>query len=133
MAAGSFEFNVNTQLARRDLRQYGKLIPEAVQKALRAVADALLRDAYLYVPVLSGALRDSGRVQELVDGSRHVAQVVFGNFDVVYAEIQHEVEFNHPGLGFFGAAKYLEKPFINNYEFYRILFVTEYRLAAQGR
>lgn len=101
----------------------GNVVTDAIQDAafrgIRRVAEALLADAWAYVPVLTGALRDSGHIEEFrANGPDLVVQVVY---DLVYAIRQHEEEFNHPSLGFFGAAKYLQKPWEANQPFYAAL------------
>lgn len=101
----------------------------AIERALVAVANELLRDSRMYVPVLTGALRNSGRVERVYfNDVLHIVRVVYGNALVRYAYYQHEKPLNHPGLGFTGAAKYLEKPLLQNMEFYDFLFMLHLRL-----
>ena len=99
----------------------------AVQASQEVVARALLADALSYVPVLTGALIDTGRVEHIptFDDTLVFTRVVFGSNEVVYAERQHEEVFNHPQLGFRGRAKYLERPFTANIDFYYALYELE--------
>lgn len=100
----------------------------AVKGAQGVVARALLADAYAYVPVLTGALRDSGRVEHIptLDDSIVWTRVVFGSDpDVLYAEYQHQEYLRHPSLGFRGRALYLQKPFDANARFYLALYELE--------
>lgn len=135
MARGSFEIRINSDAARRQIAELRHKASLAAESALRAVARELLADTRLYVPIFTGALKDSGRVEEftLTDAIR-VARVVFGDTQkVVYAAIQHEVPFNHPSLGYYGAAKYLERPLQANLRFYLLLFAAEYQAALNRR
>lgn len=95
-------------------------VPEATEAALLAVASQLLEDSKAYVPVLTGALKKSAKVQYAISMSTAIraAEVVYGSADVVYAAIQHDGDFNHPSLGFKGPAKYLERPLRTNYLYY---------------
>jgi len=123
---GSFLRNMQT--LSRDMRT-------AVTHALSVVARELLQDARLYVPVLTGRLRDSGRVENMPTMSDAVVafNVVYGGDQIDYAIRQHEVPFNHPSLGFFGPAQYLEKPLRQNYQFYLALFTVEVQIALARR
>lgn len=129
-AFGSIDVTFSTADAKELLKVFANVVPDAAQHAIRVVAEELLRDSKLYVPVLTGALKDSGRVEEVptLDDAVRVARVIYGNADVLYARIQHEKPFNHPSLGFFGPAKFLEEPLIKNAEFYVLLLVAEYEL-----
>jgi hypothetical protein len=73
---------------------------------LVAIADDVLtRSKDVYVPVLTGALKDSGALKAH-RGRYPVAYVSFGGPEVPYALIQHEnLQFQHPRGG---SAKYLE-------------------------
>lgn len=125
MALGTIALTFDLDLQVEDVRRRFK---SAVKGAQGVVARALLADAYAYVPVLSGALRDSGRVEHIptLDDSIVWTRVVFGsNPDVLYAEYQHEEDLRHPSLGFKGRAKYLQKPFDANSRFYLALYELE--------
>ena len=104
--------------------------PDAAAHAIRVVAKELLRDSKLYVPVLTGDLKDTGRVEDVLtlDDAVRMVRVVYGNHKVLYARIQHEKAFNHPSLGIFGPAKFLETPLLRNAVFYGALLVAEYEL-----
>lgn len=119
MAEGKFSLQWKHNI---DLTKVGNLMANAAEHASRTVAETWLEDSRNYVPVLTGALKDSGYVERVrfkSTLSRYVYQVVY---DKEYATAQHEEEFNHPSLGFFGKAKYLSKPFEQNKAFYMELF-----------
>jgi len=128
---GSFSIDFDTSDFRGLVGHIRRFSLEAADYALLVVANELLRDAQLYVPVLSGRLRDSGRVEDMPEPEgAHIrrVRVVYGNADVMYAWIQHEVPYNHPSLGLYGPAKYLETPLMMNHNFYMSLFAVEYDL-----
>jgi hypothetical protein len=87
-------------------------------KAVPALASALYTEGGLiitdsqnhYVPVLTGALRSSGHVdQPVIIGKSVSVTLGFGGPATPYALIQHEnLEFRHT----VGQAKYLELPFM---------------------
>ncbi len=107
-------------------------IRAAVRTAQLRVAQQLLADSRAFVPILSGALIDSGRIEvipPITDDGMEVVRVVYGSTEVVYAEIQHDEPFHHPSLGFFGRALYLRKPYDLNKRYYYELFVLELRRA----
>ena len=120
--SGQFKVDVNLLF---DLKGLKKGFMAAAEAAMRAVAERLLSDSRIYVPVLTGALKDSGRVEVMPSFGEAVTafRVVY---DTGYAEKQHEVEYRHPSLGFFGAAKYLEKPLTMFGEFYIQLYTFEF-------
>lgn len=128
---GSIDVTFSVEDARQVLAGFALQVPAAAEHAIRVVAEALLQDSQLFVPVLTGQLKDSGRVEEVptIDQAIKVVRVVYGDLETVYARIQHEKPFNHPSLGFYGAAKYLEKPLMLNADFYAKLLVAEYELA----
>jgi len=104
-----------------DVKVTKKNVLDAVLFASRTVAERWLSDSKDYVPVLTGALKDSGYVARAkIAGSAAVRFSVF--YNTRYAEKQHEEEFNHPSLGFFGRAAYLTKPLEANKDFYEQLF-----------
>jgi len=127
---GTIDVSFSSSSLVQGLVRYAQTVPEAANHAIRVVAKELLKDSRLYVPVLTGELLKSGRVEELpsLEDAVKVARVVYGSANVVYAKIQHEKPFNHPSLGFFGPAKFLEKPLVDNGEFYQVLLATEYEL-----
>lgn len=131
LSTGTIEITFDTRQMIELLRGFIATNDRAANRALHVVARELLKDSKLYVPVLTGALKDSGRVEEVptLNDARRVVQTVYGNAQVLYAFIQHERAFNHPSLGFFGPAKYLEKPLLANYTYYQSLFIVEYQLA----
>lgn len=128
---GTFEITFDTDSMSGLVDELKDAFIEAIDRALMVVAKELLKDSKLYVPVLTGQLKDSGRTHDLPDpptGQSRRVQVVYGDSNVVYAWIQHETPFNHPSLGFFGPAKYLERPFLVNQSFYQALFVAEVQI-----
>jgi hypothetical protein len=65
--------------------------PLALAEALKAEADAILEETLPYVPYNTGALRDSGMVQDpVVRPSSVVVDITFGNDEVDYAVPVHE-------------------------------------------
>lgn len=132
---GTISIDLDFGSFRRDLDIFVTEVREAVRHALFVVARELWKDSKLYVPVLTGRLRDSGRVKESpysISDSIEV-RVIYGNEVVTWAIKQHEVPYNHPSLGFFGPAKYLDKPLQQNYGFYLSLFNTEVQIALARR
>lgn len=136
---GGIELTFDASQIQQSLEQYRELSGEVIQEALEVVAREFLKDSKLYVPVLTGALKDSGHVEVaplFTENSERVVRVVY---DVFYAWIQHEQPFWHPSLGFYGPARYLEIPLIRFGGFYMALFVEEYntrmiqRQRRQGR
>lgn len=104
----------------------------AAEFALHQIAERLLSDSRLFVPVLTGALKDSGKVEEMPSFGDAV-KIVQVTYDLHYAEKQHEEEFRHPSLGFFGAARYLTKPLELFGDFYLQLYTFEFeRYVAQN-
>lgn len=120
--SGKFEIDVKTLF---NLDELKKGFEEAAEYALEKVAERLLADSRIYVPVLTGALKSSGHVEKMptTDDAVKSFRVIY---DMSYAEKQHEEEFRHPSLGFFGAAKYLEKPLDLFREFYIELYTFEF-------
>ena len=131
---GTIQVSFETDDVRRRLGEFREWSSRAAYSAQLIVARELLKDAKLFVPVLTGALKDSGRVEPLpvYDDTLRVVRVIFGSAQVVYAAIQHEnPDYWHPSLGFHGATKFLEKPLRQNREFYLYLFLAEYRFALE--
>lgn len=127
---GSFALELEVGAFVDDLK---KAMRAAAQKALVAVANALLQDTLAYVPVLTGDLLRTGRVETVFSplGDTDTVRVIYGDGeDVVYAEYQHEEELNHPSLGFRGRAEYVRRPFELNARFYMELFRFEFIRAA---
>jgi hypothetical protein len=121
---GGIRLELDTAHFRRQLRSYFELSQEIAEEALVVVAREFLNDSKLYVPVLTGALKDSGHVEVAPSGdNERVVRVVY---DVFYAWMQHERPFWHPSLGFYGAARYMELPLLRFADFYLALFVDEY-------
>lgn len=124
---GQFSITISTSLGSAGFKK--KLVAACVE-AWKVVAERLLQDAAVFVPILTGDLLRSGRVEVFPGVGKNgvpTVSVVFGSDFVDYAETQHEDPYNHPSLGFFGAAKYLERPLAINEPFYRLLFQSELR------
>lgn len=58
-----------------------------------AMCNSILNQAQMLAPVLTGALRADGRVEEVDD---HTTQVVFGDEKVPYARLRHYENRKHP-------------------------------------
>lgn len=118
--SGTITLDVSFELGGKGLIDLSDRIKAAASAAMRAVAEALLADSRAFVPILSGKLLDSGRIEEIPNldtGSIHY-RVVYGNDAVMYAKTQHDDAYNHPSLGFFGRARYLAKPMELNGRYY---------------
>jgi len=99
-------------------------LAKAVVHAQIAVARRIQSDSQAFVPVLTGRLKDSSSIQVLPTISKALS-IVRVVYDTPYAERQHNVPYNHPSLGFFGAAKYLSAPLEQNSSYYQALFELE--------
>lgn len=133
MVEGSISIDVQLKGAgsiRTNMQKFKTRFRTASLRALKDVAAEFLRDTRPYVPILTGALLDSGRVEVKLDPGDAVdgVTVVYGGrtaFNIPYARFQHEEELHHPSLAAGGgpfAAKYLEKPFRKNSQFYLLLY-----------
>lgn len=122
MVEGSFSVNVTKKFPLRALKVG---FAAATDYALKRVAERLLSDSRQFVPVLTGALKDSGFVEVMpdVDLAFSMVKVIY---PLPYAETQHEDEYRHPSLGFRGAAKYLQRPLDLFADFYFELFAFEF-------
>lgn len=120
--AGTFSVRYKPDIQVRKLKRG---MQAATEFALIKVAERLLADSRIYVPVLTGALKDSGKV-ELIPTLDDAVRYVQVTYNTDYAERQHEIPYRHPSLGFYGAAKYLTKPLEAYGPFYLDLFVLEF-------
>lgn len=122
MPEGSISINVTKKFPLRALKRG---FAAATEFALRRVADRLLSDSRQFVPVLTGALKDSGFIEAMpsVDLAFLMVRVIY---PLDYAEVQHEEDFRHPSLGFAGPALYLQKPLDLFTDFYFALFAFEF-------
>jgi len=124
MVEGAFSVQINDQLNISGLKER---FTEASEYALQQVATRLLADSRAFVPVLTGALKDSGRV-EVMPSPDDALRIIRVTYNVPYALRQHEEEdYWHPSLGFRGAAKYLTKPLMFFGDFYQYLFELEFK------
>lgn len=69
-----------------------KIETARIQSALARMGDSVLHRAELYAPVLTGALRDNGDVQQ---GNLSVV-IGFGGLEVPYARRRHYENNKHP-------------------------------------
>lgn len=100
-------------------------LTDGVRRATLAVANQLLQDTQPFVPVLTGALKDSGEVRPDI-GPRIDADIkVVLAYTTKYAAKQHEGNYNHPSLGFKGAAKYITRPLEMFLPFYQAVYLFE--------
>lgn len=120
---GAFSVTIKNQLKIPELK---KRLTAASEYALVQVANRLLADSRAFVPVLTGDLKDSGRV-ETMPTSDEAFRVIRVIYDMSYAEKQHEGDYWHPSLGYFGAAKYLAKPLELFGAYYIQLFEFEFK------
>ncbi len=126
---GSFKVVIDVP----DLTGVRDVIVDAHREAALAVAENLLSDSRLYVPVLSGDLLDSGRVE--VTGALFdsvVVSVIYGSGSADYAETQHDDPYRHPSLSSGDlpfAAEYLTKPL----EFNRTFYITLYEFVINAK
>lgn len=120
--AGTFSVRFKPDIPVRRVKRGAQ---QAMEYALVKVAERLLADSRIYVPVLTGALKDSGKV-ELIPTLDQAVRYVQVTYNTDYAERQHEIPYRHPSLGFYGAAKYLTKPLEAYGPFYLELFVLEF-------
>lgn len=134
LAEGGIDVRLTARQFRDKLVRLQEVVPEIAEEALEIVAQELLKDSRLFVPVLTGALHDSGYVEVMptLSEARRVVRVIY---PLSYAFKQHEIPYWHPSLGFYGAAKFLEIPLQRFASFYFALFAAEYerRLAQAFR
>lgn len=92
----------------RRLTEIAETNREAFARALHEEAEIEMTESKRRVPVgETGALRESGRVEDVEGGVR----LVYGDASVDYAIVQHEeLEFFHT----VGEAKYLERPVLES-------------------
>ena len=112
--AGIFKFpkqfdNLDEYVANRIAR-----LPQVCQDALNEGAEVVLEDAKSLVPVKTGALRDSGRIEPGL-GDLPSVTIAFGGDGVDYALRVHEdLEMRHPNGGI---PKYLEEAYLRNEDY----------------
>lgn len=87
------------------------LVQDRVPLAAKRVMEDVMRDSKAnYVPVKTGALRNSGRVEEPVWAVKGwTVDAVYGNAGVNYALKQHETPYYYHPVGQW---KYLEQPLL---------------------
>lgn len=100
----------NTEVAIHQVRQWYDEAMGVIRLEVKKDMDDLLDEIKeKYVPIDTGALRDTGKVLPVeIDAAGNITTgIEFGSDTVVYARIQHEnLEYNHPH----GQAKYIEVP-----------------------
>jgi hypothetical protein len=93
------DFDASNMVAR--LAAYKARLEQATDEAARQIAEKALQDGNANVPVATGALRSSGRVEQSGDGTYSVGW----GAGLRYAVIVHEkLSLNHPN----GSAKWGE-------------------------
>jgi hypothetical protein len=99
-----------TKELERQLRRLGTNAPAALARELFTEASLIMTEADKIVPIDTGALRLSGRVEQpRINGSSVSVQMGFGGPSAAYAFFVHEAvgaNFKRPGA----QAKFLEKP-----------------------
>jgi hypothetical protein len=99
--------------ALKNIKEAQSKLPKAAASALHSEAEDIMKESKdNYVPILTGDLKDSGRVESpVVEGQRVLVVAQYGNEKTeTYALVQHEnLTLNHPGGK---QAKYLERPFV---------------------
>lgn len=65
---------------------------QRMNMALRSMSEGILNDAKNIAPILTGALRQSGRLKV----KKNEVDVIFGGGDVPYAKIRHYVNHKNP-------------------------------------
>jgi Bacteriophage HK97-gp10, putative tail-component len=90
-----------------------KALPDEIDRALQDQAHVILQVAKERCPVDTGALRDSGKLEDTVKSGHEIAvPITFGDPEPYYAIYVHEdLEAKHPNGG---QAKFLESA-INDY------------------
>jgi hypothetical protein len=104
------DFQLDSSVLTRKLRNAGPEVVHAAAASLYQSAEAVMTSAKEeYVPVDTGALRDSGFVElPEIDGSNVLVTMSFGGPAVDYAVIVHEdMTARHPHGG---GPKYLQQP-----------------------
>ena len=124
---GKIAFDLSTDT--RPVDRIKKGFMAARREALQIVAREILTDTYAYVPVLTGALKDSGRI-EFSPGFNdvdEVVKVIYGDDQTIaYAKTQHDDPYHHPSLGFYGRAAWFERVWALNGPYYAELFSLEF-------
>lgn len=96
----------------RELAALAARFPEAAQQALREEAEIEMTEAKERTPVRTGALRASGRVEDLGEGPGAIGvRWAFGGAAVDYAVPVHE---NLEAFHRVGQAKYLESVLVES-------------------
>lgn len=97
----------------RHMRRLPDVARAGIEEAVVIEGEVILQRAEGFVPVETGALRDSGRVEDPVHERYRVSvDVVFGNQEVQYAWVVHEdMQTRRED----GIAKYLEMPAVQEF------------------
>lgn len=124
MATKSLESNVDMEDVIRNLNLFGRRVEQAVAASLFQEAETVMaRSKREFVPVFSGALKNSGHVQRPnISAGVVTVEMGFGGPSAPYAlRIHEDMSIVHPshefgGLSYScnGGAKYLERPFVES-------------------
>lgn len=115
MAKFQISFDGSNALA--GIRKLRSSFDRAIHESIKETARLVLKDSRPFIPLLTGRLRDSGRVEEL---ERYTFKLIWdaanpkSNF--IYAEVQYKKVLNHIDGRY--AAKWVEKTFNSNRQFY---------------
>lgn len=114
MAEFKFKISTDASGVLSGLGKFKEGVSKAIDAAIRNSARELLKDCRPYVPLLTGRLRDSGKVvQELEDFAYSVVwDAANPKNGYVYAEIQYDRVLQHVDGRY--AAKWVEKVFREN-------------------
>lgn len=120
MSAGSeLQIKISFDTTALRIQEFRQQVDIAIQDAVKMASQALLRDCRPFIPMLTGKLRDSGKVQMLQD---YAFKLVWDAANIrsgyIYAEIQYRKILQHIDGRY--AAKWVEKTLQANqgrYEF----------------
>jgi len=119
-------FDANNVLL--NLAKYRKAVGESIVAGIEYASNILLQDCRPYVPMLSGALRDSGKVVYLENFAfKLVWNAANPSNNYVYAKRQYEEVFQHVDGRY--AAKWVEKTLAANP--YRYTFLAAFRMRVE--
>lgn len=112
------KFDVSSAL--QGLAKAKDAIHQAITRGVRRAAQQLLRDCKPYIPMLTGALRDSGRVEQLEDYAfMLVWDAANPDNGYIYASKQYDEVLQHVDGRY--AAKWVRRVLSNNKDYYLLL------------
>lgn len=114
-----------------NLKKSRNALKIGLQETIDKVAEILLKDCRPYIPMLTGALRDSGHVQFLFESlKRYAAKLIWDVVDPQsnfrYAEIQYFEVLQHVDGKY--AAKWVEKTLARNPDRYASLVARYFKI-----